>query len=690
MPIVTLDDRIRGCLIGAAIGAELGFARRIHPERFATDKPADVYHLKLEPAGEISEQPNRVDARAVTPFINLGVQAYLTRRGRVTPEDFAGILKDDPQIAGPVFAWDGIHTTQEILKEGMHPRISGLGNAPCGLIAAAMPAVGAYHFNDPESAYLDGVELASVTQPRLGADWAGLCAAAVAAAFNAASDPGVVVDAVLRIAQQNNKDLFYQLNQPTRTAEGIAASSEDNFAGWWLGCAGRGDARRETNWIAFNPVSFALPLLRHFASDAQKFFALLVAPQPASWYDGMLGGHPVSAVIGGAVIGALRGADAFPAEWRAWAEPIAAPWFPIADVIQGRVAQEREIIAVTERLAAARPEGGSLLHDKVYGCMLAGAIGNAMGSPVEGRMYWEIDAQYPGGVTTVLDPGRLEGEDDNQMAMLLVETYLERDGLPVMARHFGETWKERLNRDHFYILCMGNAYDLICRGWDPRITGHWGVVTGSTVMCMEPVGVYHLTDPESAAIDATAISYMYQRGRDVMAATMLAATVAEALRPEATVDSVLEAALAAAPQEPLLAFDDRPFRSAHDYIHTCLDIADKYDDVLAARAELYEKCLLYHMIDPLELWGFALAMLKIADGDVRQAAIGGTNIGRDSDTIAGRAAMLAGTLRGAGAVPADWVELFRPEALERIKRNAGRFADLIAAKKLARMKNRQA
>ena len=41
----------------------------------------------------------------------------------------------------------------------------------------------------------------------------------------------------------------------------------------------------------------------------------------------------------------------------------------------------------------------------------------------------------------MLEPKRLESEDDNQMAMHLVETYLEREGLPVMARHFGHTWK---------------------------------------------------------------------------------------------------------------------------------------------------------------------------------------------------------------------------------------------------------
>ncbi len=258
-----------------------------------------------------------------------------------------------------------------------------------------------------------------------------------------------------------------------------------------------------------------------------------------------------------------------------------------------------------------------------------------------------------------------------------------------MARHFGRMWKEKLNRDHFYPLCMGNSYDLICQGWDPRITGHWNVVTGSTVMCMEPVGIYHLLDLEYAVIDATAISYMYQRGLDVTAAAILAAMVAEAFTLEATVESVCQAALRAAPRKKMKTFDRRPFPSVYDYLSTCLEVADKYRDVLASRPELYEKCLFYSMIDPLEVLGLSLAVFKVAQGDVRQAAIGGTNIGRDSDTIAGRAAMLSGTLKGSKSVPEDWLKLFKAEVLERIRENAGFLTNLITAKKIPRLKRRQ-
>jgi ADP-ribosylglycohydrolase len=258
----------------------------------------------------------------------------------------------------------------------------------------------------------------------------------------------------------------------------------------------------------------------------------------------------------------------------------------------------------------------------------------------------------------------------------------------VMARHFGKTWQEKLDRDYFFPLCMGNAYDLICQGWDPRIIGQWSVVTGSTVMCMEPAGLYHAADPEYARIDAAAISHMYQRGLDVAAAGMMTATVAEAMRPGTTLESVLAAAVQAAPTAKMRTFDTRQFDTPRQYIQACLAIADKYDDVLAARAELYEKCLFYHPIDPLEVWGLALAMFKIARGDVRQSAVGGTNIGRDSDTIAGRAAMLAGALRGAGNVPQEWVAMFGEPALTRIDRNAAALADLVAGKKADRMRRR--
>jgi ADP-ribosylglycohydrolase len=676
MITLALSERIQGALLGAALGAELGWAAAARP-RPKLCAPADLLAWDLSPA-ESALIPYRTNALKITPFVDLGVRAYLTAGGRATPEVLGALLKDDPAIAQPVFSWDGIHSTQEVLKEGMHPRLSGLGATPSGLICAAMPAVGLFHAGDPDYAYLDGVELASVAQGRMGADWAGLGAAMIAGCC--AGEAAAAIDAVLKIAHQHCPEIFYQIDPYVRHAHGAAGSSEEDFVAWWLAEA-RPPYNKAGCWPEWNPPLFVLPLLERFGDDPRKLIPLALAATGS--------GPGVRGVLAAAAAGALGGPEAFPEEWRAWGEETARPWLPLGDLVEQRLHQEAQIIATTRRLATEKVGEDSLLFSKAYGCILAGAIGNAMGSPVEGRHWYEVDEQYPGGITTILNPERLEGEDDNQMAMLLLETYLEREGKPVMARHFGKTWYDRLNRDHFFPHCMGHAYDLIRAGWDARITGHWIQVTGSTVMCMEPVGAYHLADPEWASIDAAAVSYMYQRGLDVTAAATLVAAVAEAFRPEATVQSVCEAALAAAPDEPFRTFDRRAFASPRAYLQTCLEVADKYTDVMAAREELNDKCLFYHMIDPVELLGLALAMFKIADGDVRQAAIGGTNIGRDSDTIAGRAAMLAGTLRGAATIPPEWVAMFGEAPLAKIKLRAHQWADLLAGKKLERLEKRQ-
>jgi ADP-ribosylglycohydrolase len=94
------------------------------------------------------------------------------------------------------------------------------------------------------------------------------------------------------------------------------------------------------------------------------------------------------------------------------------------------------------------------------------------------------------------------------------------------------------------------------------------------------------------------------------------------------------------------------------------------------------------MIDSLELLGFALAMLLVSKGDVKLAAIGGANIGRDADTISGRAAMLAGTISGYSNIPPEWVELVNKNSLDRIKTAARKMEELIIYKKLPMLKAR--
>ncbi|MBQ0104465.1 MAG: ADP-ribosylglycohydrolase family protein, partial [Armatimonadetes bacterium] len=108
--------------------------------------------------------------------------------------------------------------------------------------------------------------------------------------------------------------------------------------------------------------------------------------------------------------------------------------------------------------------------------------------------------------------------------------------------------------------------------------------------------------------------------------------------------------------------------------------ADRFSDVFSLREGLY-KHLNYSCICPLELWAFAVAIFKCAKGDMRMTAIGGTNIGRDSDTIAGRGAMLAGILGGKNCIPEEWVNMMNPKSIRRIENNAEKMTQCIINKK---------
>jgi ADP-ribosylglycohydrolase len=697
----TLRNRIEGCLLGAAIGAELRWALDVHPDHYAQiATTADLRNLRMEPVSPQDavaylgdDPPRHGRVPRLTPLIDIGVQAYVEKAGRVAPEDFARALQGNREIADSNhMLWMLTYTTQELLNEGCNPRISGMGTVPSGLIANAMPAVGIFHHADPEYAYLDGVELASVCQPRLGADWAGLSAAAVAAALDADGCPESVVRTVLDLGRDNAAESFRELNEAVEATRDWFADDPvmDGCVERWL----REDpfAGNDRTPLMPGPLRLVLPLLREsLTADPRLFFGLMLwSLRQQRWGTGP--------VVGGAILGALHGAQVFPDAWRDWAEPIARAWHPLFPVVEERRVREREIIAVHETLLEQTQNDRSLLEDKVYGCLLASSIGNAMGSPVEGWAYTDVDAKYPDGITTILDPGKLETEDDNQQMMLLLQTYLDRGGRPVMARHLAQTWCERSEQGNFWPYNDRHSLSLIRQGWDPRITGHWNPM-GTSVMCIEPVGLFNLADPAYAVVDASAVAYMHVRGLEIAATSILAAAVAEAMRPDATPASVWDAALAVAAGDwptsvpgQLRTLNGRCHETCHDYLAECRTVAEQHDDVFAVREELYAKCLMFNWWQSahLEIVGLPLAIVSVAGGDVRQSAIGGTNIGRDADTNAGRAAMLAGALSGAGNVPAEWVAMFKSTVLERIQRSAQSMAALIAGEKLNRLRHRQA
>jgi len=88
-----------------------------------------------------------------------------------------------------------------------------------------------------------------------------------------------------------------------------------------------------------------------------------------------------------------------------------------------------------------------------------------------------------------------------------------------------------------------------------------------------------------------------------------------------------------------------------------LDIAAKHPDIREIREPIRAHFMpTYPYADAVETAAEAMALFRITEGDVRQGLIGATNLGRDTDCIAGMLGSVCGAFKGIDGVPAEWVD----------------------------------
>lgn len=304
----------------------------------------------------------------------------------------------------------------------------------------------------------------------------------------------------------------------------------------------------------------------------------------------------------------------------------------------------------------------TLLYKKVYGCLAGGALGDQLGRPVEGWHYkdieakrgrltnpWEASDRTRGG-----DPNFRIGTDDTALGQILCHAYIRKSGR-ITVEDYAKRWLEEMQPTRFFF-CMRNTYELLKMGYSPRITGAFNIVTGSGLMAINPVGIYNACDPDSAYCDALEIATMYQRDLDMFIPGVIAGAIAEAFKPHATVDSVIETAVRLAPEDPIITFDERKFNNLKDTITRAVEIGRSASDVFSVREPLYAELLQYAPIDPQEVFALTFGVFTASRGQTEQAIIGGANIGRDSDTISSLNGQLCGALNGVDSIPRAWIE----------------------------------
>ncbi|MGC9348747.1 MAG: ADP-ribosylglycohydrolase family protein [Anaerolineae bacterium] len=324
------------------------------------------------------------------------------------------------------------------------------------------------------------------------------------------------------------------------------------------------------------------------------------------------------------------------------------------------------------------------LYDKVFGCLAASQVGSAMGAPVEGKSHDEIKARY--GWLDRLVPYRLGGnvyppgttEDGVERQKLMVLSIIDNNG-PITARDLAKTWLKYVDEENFGILAGQQDeihYRLIRAGISPEDSGYYDAHYGRMGFnrACHPIGIVNACFPELAAKNALDVARLYQPptgrgipwkeskkifplytiGIDWSAA--VCAAIAEAFKPTATPDSVIEQATAYV-VEP-----------ARDEILAAVEIADGCSDYEEIVAEFYQR---YYAVGlpmaqsrAFEVTSKAMALFYVYKGDVRATMEAAVNMGRDTDCLASVSAGIAGAFSGSGGIPDAWIAQVNASAKE--------------------------
>ncbi|MEU0274652.1 ADP-ribosylglycohydrolase family protein [Streptomyces sp. NPDC006307] len=331
----TLEDRITGSLIGAAVGDALGgpvegyspeqiaerhFGRVTgivgpwHGDAWRTARPLAPYH---KGDGHVTDD---------TLMTHALIRVYDTVRDHLDAYAIADHLVPDlvstprwiPELEAEALPLQRLFLAEKWLVARIHyghvdPREAGTGNiVNCGA-AMYMAPVGLVNAANPEAAYAEALDIAGAHQSSYGREAAGVFAAAVAEACRPMATPTTVVDAALALAKDGTRAAieavcevaalhtdFESALRPLREAVAPFDTVGPDYRSPSLA------ARRPSRLHSVEELPIALGMLLVGEGDYRR--TVLGAVNYGRDCDSI-------ATMAGAIVGALHGEAAVPAFW---------------------------------------------------------------------------------------------------------------------------------------------------------------------------------------------------------------------------------------------------------------------------------------------------------------------------------------------------------------------------------------
>jgi ADP-ribosylglycohydrolase len=366
------------------------------------------------------------------------------------------------------------------------------------------------------------------------------------------------------------------------------------------------------------------------------------------------------------------------------------------------------ISAISAEARAARPETSvPSLNEKLAGALYGGAIGEAMGAPVEGWPPAKIAGRFkPVAIDDFLPPthsndpatGKGNGRitDDTLMVEALIRAYgnardhldahgFQRFLLPEVAQTRVWVPERRQEMPILERLFWPEKYPwirLAINNCEPRNAGMGNMVNCGVAMYAWPAGAVNLGDPAAAYQEAVAYGLAHNESYALEAGAVMAACAAVALMRDASIDQILQTARAfardgtaraihAALDSVRLDDDLEQFIQRTRLAVTPYDQRPSHtsDDTLpgSAAVSAFGRPSRLASIEELPV---ALAALGYGRADFLKTLRAAVFYGRDCDSIAGMAATLWGAVYGIHRIP----ERLRVSSDQANRRNFGELA----------------
>jgi len=315
------------------------------------------------------------------------------------------------------------------------------------------------------------------------------------------------------------------------------------------------------------------------------------------------------------------------------------------------------------------------LREKFRGCIAASWIGSAMGAVVEGWSRERVKQTY--GFLDSLKPyahyagtwQRLPGttEDGIERQKLITTAIIEKQDR-ILAHDLAAVWMRDLSPERMVYKQEAfdrSLFELAKAGVPPsELGGLWpfpNVVT--LARASHPLGLINAGDPRGAADDSFQVGQVYLRPTTfgVRWAALYNASIAEACRPGATVESVISTAKQFVHYRAEAGSLYRIYDTIEQEVSHAFELAAKHTDPMAMREEFYQfyeggNYFNYGISQANEIVSKGLAVFAISKGDPKAAILTAVNFGRDTDCLAAVAGGLSGALSGTAGLPGEWIE----------------------------------